>query len=384
MYKLVMIIMVTSSTYGAVLAEDARPSQEATSMEGLLEKAVILRDDAHEKARNSIIARLGHASDREELLRIVADPNKDGNMRRLARVCLLRKDHPEMVDDFRRSLTQVVVEHWRLSHSGPMPRSGYKVRLWDNLEGLSHDLKGEDVPKTLLPLLTALKKKELYVSDLLAEVLVWRSPESVGKQIISETASSYGFPGSLFSPDDPKAIPAPWRKGRDGAPAHSKEHDVGLVATGYAGQLLVLATSSKAEACEALSEWCRRESESSQFALRDIESATTMAGMNAEVQSRCAKALVDCVMPESPEGTKYSAVGWLKALASDSKRVSLAARVECVKGIGRIGGQDAERTLSDLSKQQDEAVAKAAKDAIKKLTEKSPGASSSVGPEGRP
>jgi hypothetical protein len=386
MYKLVMIIMVTSSTYGAVLAEDARPSQEATSsMEGLLEKAVILRDDAHEKARNSIIARLGHAGDREELLRIVADPNKDGNMRRLARVCLLRKDHPETVDAFNDALARVAVEHWRAMHSGGMPRSGYRIVVWGDPEALARDLKEHDLPSKLLPLVTALKDKGLHNEDMLAEILVWRSPESIGKQIISETASSYAFPGSRFFQNDEKRLFGGGRRNRLVAPVPSKkEHDVGMVAKAYAGQLLVLAAGSKGAACEVLAEWCRREPESCEFAIPDIESATAMAGMNEEVQSRCVKALVDCVMPASAEGTKCSAVGWLKALASDSKRVSLAARVECVKGIGRIGGQDAERALSNLSTEQNEAVAKAAKDAIKKLTEKSTGASSSVGPEGRP
>lgn len=368
MLRITFAMVIWWLTCGTVLAQETRPAAVGTSMTTLLEMTVPMRDDAYEKAVDSIIANLDQPVAREELRQVISDQHKEAVVRLLARACLLQKEAPKESSAFDAALGKIVAEHWKVSHAGAVPRSGYRIVISDNPETLAENLKRKDVSPNLQPLYNALRNDDARNENLLAEVLIWHSPESMGRRIMSAMEGIFAFEGPEYTTST--SYPMKDVSGYSGTLRPSKEHDVGLVAQAYAGQLLVLTAQSKSTACDALAEWCRREPRSCLYATRDMVSAVVMANSDEAVQVQCVKSLRDCGVSapahaDAAEDIRGSVTGALSILAMDAKRVAVRARVNCVEGIGDIG--DARSTLEKLTKEENEAVSAAARAALSKL-----------------
>jgi len=347
---ILLAVTITNSAFGETKAKKEDP----LNMDRIVSKAVALRGDAYLKQRAEILKAGKEPAGRRILAQLAKDNRQDFKKQLLVRACLLRLTSPEKTNKFESNLSRIVNEHQEFEkrvggkhHLGP-----YDRMISANPRVLMNALEKGESPPGRKKLYEALKAVSAHDVPLVAECLVWHTEGSLCNLLKS------------YLPDKEGKL-----KGRS-LPSS------GVIAKFYLGQMLAIRPKGKSDAVAILTEWAKRDPNSSQFALKDLRAVALLKETSEADRKLAIEAIVRVGVAlgklDLPFDVKDYAASCLVRLI-DETTLPIAGRVEAVRGCVRIGGKKALRYMKDIAKYStNEKIKSAAEKSIRQIRETKP------------
>jgi len=151
---------------------------------------------------------------------------------------------------------------------------------------------------------------------------------------------------------------------------------MGQIAKYYLGQLLAIRPKGKSDAVAILTEWAKRDPNSSQFVLKDLRAVALLKETSEADRKLAIKAIIRVGVAlgklDLPFDVKDYAASCLVRLV-DETTLPTAGRVEAVRGCVQIGGKKTLRYMKDIAKYStNEKIKSAAEKAIRQIRRTKP------------